>query len=238
MTAPVTATKADVGLEALPCPFCGGSARLMAEWGAAYVQCDACAATGPHVRWTADQRARDVDDEIIAAWNTRGAEVAELTKANEQLFALGQSNYRDAERYRWLRGHSWLDVSLIKSVLNFGPGYNQTKPEELDAAIDADMARQGQTDCSQTPHQRTAPQELREIAETLDRNGGWRIAALKLIAAAETIDSLKSDAERLDWFDAYLHGEDTGRLADMLSAAYFNNTPIREAIDAMRGQKK
>ena len=44
---------------------------------------------------------------------------------------------KDAERYRWLRAHSWLDTSLIESVLNFGPGYGQTKPELLDAAIDA-----------------------------------------------------------------------------------------------------
>ena len=43
----------------------------------------------------------------------------------------------DAKRYRWLRVHSWLDASLTESVLNFGPGYDQTKPETLDAAIDA-----------------------------------------------------------------------------------------------------
>jgi hypothetical protein len=50
-----------------------------------------------------------------------------------------EGELRDVERYRWLRSHSWIDVSIIKSVLNFGPGFHQTKPEVLDAAIDEAM---------------------------------------------------------------------------------------------------
>lgn len=60
--------------------------------------------------------------------------------AHCELFASSARN-ANAERYEWLRSHSWVDISLIKSVLNFGPGYQQTKPEILDAAIDAELAR-------------------------------------------------------------------------------------------------
>jgi hypothetical protein len=55
--------------------------------------------------------------------------------------AAQQAQALNAARYEWLRTHSWVDVSLIKSVLNFGPGYLQTKPEVLDAAIDAEIAK-------------------------------------------------------------------------------------------------
>lgn len=42
---------------------------------------------------------------------------------------------RHAKLYRWLRKHSWLDGD--KGQIHFGVGCNQTKPEILDAAIEA-----------------------------------------------------------------------------------------------------
>jgi len=41
----------------------------------------------------------------------------------------------DAERYRWLRSHSWHEPYHIF----FGPGCNQTEPWHLDQAIDNEM---------------------------------------------------------------------------------------------------
>lgn len=52
-------------------------------------------------------------------------------KANIQFVPTAET-VRDAERYRWLRGHSF----LIKDAIHFGSGARQHKPELLDAAID------------------------------------------------------------------------------------------------------
>jgi hypothetical protein len=44
---------------------------------------------------------------------------------------------------------------------------------------------------------RTSKQELYEIADTVERNGGWDIAALKIRAAADEIDRLTAQVESL-----------------------------------------
>ena len=46
---------------------------------------------------------------------------------------------KDAERYRWLRGHSFGIYTGPDTRIHYGAGFNQTKPESLDAAIDAAM---------------------------------------------------------------------------------------------------
>ena len=48
---------------------------------------------------------------------------------------------RDAERYRWLRSHSFVDKDQIvyRDQIIFGPGYEQTAPEILDARIDKEV---------------------------------------------------------------------------------------------------
>lgn len=45
----------------------------------------------------------------------------------------------DAERYRWMRMHSWVEHDSTNAIF-FGPGANQTKPEILDKDIDEAMA--------------------------------------------------------------------------------------------------
>lgn len=91
-------------------------------------------------------------EQMLAAPSATDAPVGSIEELGERLLewraramkaesALRSARNANAERYEWLRSHSWVDISLIKSVLNFGPGYQQTKPEILDAAIDAELAR-------------------------------------------------------------------------------------------------
>jgi hypothetical protein len=46
---------------------------------------------------------------------------------------------KDAARYRWLRLHSYVD-SEYGDVIGFGPGFQQSSPNILDATIDAAIA--------------------------------------------------------------------------------------------------
>jgi len=62
---------------------------------------------------------------------------AERAAAQAEALALR----KDAGRYRWLREHSYKDGDSYP-MIKYGPGYHQTKPEILDAAIDA--ARKGE----------------------------------------------------------------------------------------------
>lgn len=49
---------------------------------------------------------------------------------------------RDAERYRWLRVHSWVDTASAQPTIEYGNGFNQTAPEVLDNELDAAIAQQ------------------------------------------------------------------------------------------------
>lgn len=59
----------------------------------------------------------------------------ELAAARQEIEALKP----DAERYRWLRCHSWKDA--LHQDIHFGEAITQTKPESVDAAIDAARAK-------------------------------------------------------------------------------------------------
>jgi hypothetical protein len=54
-----------------------------------------------------------------------------------------EDDKRDAERYRWIRAHSYverLDMADGIGIIHCGLGYQQTRPEFLDADVDAAMA--------------------------------------------------------------------------------------------------
>ena len=63
--------------------------------------------------------------------------------------AEADANRKDAERYRWLLTHSY--KTHDGNVIEFGPGWEQTRPEILDSAIkeamrypvEIDAAREG-----------------------------------------------------------------------------------------------
>lgn len=57
----------------------------------------------------------------------------------------GERDRIDAERYRWLREHSYVQGDYgVPRAIHFGAGFVQTKPELLDAAIDAARLIPGQ----------------------------------------------------------------------------------------------
>lgn len=60
---------------------------------------------------------------------------SDLIAENEALRAEIEGIREYAEMYKWLREHSWVEILFEHSIANFGPGYSQCKPEELDAAI-------------------------------------------------------------------------------------------------------
>jgi len=114
----------DDGLK--PCPFCG---------------CDGIEGPFPHSQlrlvWVTRcgnpscevEHMADSAEEACARWNRRTppetTEVAELR--------------RDAERYRWLRDHWWLDD---KADATPAPMMNAQSPEQFDAAIGAALGEQ------------------------------------------------------------------------------------------------
>lgn len=67
-------------------------------------------------------------EELHCAAITRGQQLREARAEIERLKG-------DADRYRWLRSHSWHEPYHIF----FGPGCNQTEPWHLDQAIDNEM---------------------------------------------------------------------------------------------------
>lgn len=62
---------------------------------------------------------------------------AEITRLRAELAECK----RDAERYRWLRLHSWVEEDATPAIL-FSRGCDQQNPEFLDEAIDE--AREGE----------------------------------------------------------------------------------------------
>jgi hypothetical protein len=65
----------------------------------------------------------------------RSKQSAELSAP---LYLHPSPDVRDAERWRWLRAHSWTRNGYIE----FGPGFTQTTPEILDRAIDTAIAKE------------------------------------------------------------------------------------------------
>ena len=61
-----------------------------------------------------------------------------LTKLCCQLERELAQAWQDAERYRWLRSHSWLEKGDTPALF-FGAGCDQTAPQCADDAIDAAM---------------------------------------------------------------------------------------------------
>lgn len=53
-----------------------------------------------------------------------------------------EESARDAERYRWLRLHSYVERSQLSDIaICYGVGYTQERPDFLDDDIDKCMAR-------------------------------------------------------------------------------------------------
>lgn len=44
-----------------------------------------------------------------------------------------------AERYEWLRRHSWVEQAPASPAIYFGRGYSQSKPNILDKLLDAQI---------------------------------------------------------------------------------------------------
>jgi Lar family restriction alleviation protein len=120
----------------LPCPFCGGSARVTPDMdyktaqineAVIYIEC-ACCEAGPNGSFGEPRK------EAIAVWNTR-FDADALQRYREEIERLRA----DAARYAWLRDVSVPPHSFYISVPDEDAGVRYQR-SDVDAYIDAARA--------------------------------------------------------------------------------------------------
>lgn len=126
--------------ELLPCPFCGGSVTLeriesrAGEWHG--IICRNTANRGGSCAY--ECHPSRTPEAAAARWNMRSGytAVAMATAAADGFRDGAASNAADANRYQHIKS-TWNDGALLDRLKE------NTLPEDWDAAIDADMGKEG-----------------------------------------------------------------------------------------------